>query len=139
MCVKLNQDVVVSDVMVFFYFLDEQFNVDLMKQGVVMGYCMSGVFIMYVVVVLFDCIGVIVSFYGGGLVIDKENSFYLIVVDLDVLVLYVIVENDNECVLNMKLWFIEVYKQVGIVVDVEVYYGILYGWILLDLKVYNEE
>lgn len=57
---------------------------------------MSGLFIMLVVVVMLKWIGVIVSFYGGGLVIDKLDSFYYIISELDVLVLYVIVENDNE-------------------------------------------
>lgn len=40
---------------------------------------MGGLFIMFIVVVILDCIGVGVFFYGGCFVVDGFDSLYLLI------------------------------------------------------------
>jgi carboxymethylenebutenolidase len=121
----------------FVQFLDAQRVVDTRRRIGVMGYCMTGAFMMRTAAAASDRVGAGASFHGGGLVTDQPSSPHLLASRMRGSYLFAIAQNDDEREPNAKTVLRDAFAAAGVPAEIEVYPA-QHGWCALDSQVYDQ-
>jgi carboxymethylenebutenolidase len=134
---SLTADGEVSDTKALAVWLDTQPSVNKQRKMGVIGYCMSGPFVLRGAATLPDRIGAGATFHGAGLASDKPDSPHLLVPKMKGRYLIAIAESDDMRDPKAKTLLREAFDQAKIPAEIEVYAGTMHGWCPTDSTVYD--
>lgn len=135
---SLTTDTVRTDTLAMIAFLDSQDAVDTGRQIGVMGYCMTGPWVIRGAAEAPERIGAGASFHGGGLATDRPDSPHLLAPKIDASFLIAVAEDDDQDKPEEKDKLRQAFDAAGIQAEIEVYEGTLHGWCPPDSPVYDE-
>jgi len=128
----------VVDALAFVNWLDSQESVDSDRKIGTVGYCMGGSMTLRTAAANPARVGAAVSFHGGRLVTDSQDSPHQLASRLNASVLIAIAANDDERDPDAKNTLRQAFKAADVDAEVEVYEGALHGWCTPDSRAYNE-
>jgi carboxymethylenebutenolidase len=121
----------------FVRFLDQQQAVDTGRKIGVMGYCMTGAFMLRTAAAIPDRVGAGASFHGGRLATNTPDSPHLLAPSLRGSYLFAIAQNDDESDPAAKTSLREAFAAAGVAAEIEVYPA-RHGWCPLDSPVFDQ-
>ncbi len=127
-----------TDARAFVEWLDQQEAVDTGRRIGTTGYCMGGPIVMRTAATVPERIGAGVSFHGGGLVTESEDSPHLLVPEMNAAFLIAIAEDDDEREPEAKNVLRQAFDEAGLEAEIEVY-NAAHGWCPPDMPMYSEE
>jgi carboxymethylenebutenolidase len=121
----------------FVEFLDAQRAVDPRRKVGVMGYCMTGAFMLRTAAAMPGRVGAGASFHGGGLATDRPDSPHLLASRVRGSYLFAVAQNDDESDPNAKTVLRDAFAAAGVPAEIEVYPA-RHGWCALDSQAYDQ-
>lgn len=125
---------VASDATAYAAWLDEQEAVDADRKIAVVGFCMSGSYVIRAAAALPDRVGAAASFHGAGIATDAPDSPHLLAPETEAAFLFAIAENDDAEAPEAKD---RLEQAFGARAEVEVYPA-EHGWVPPDSPRYDE-
>ncbi|HYD73650.1 MAG TPA: dienelactone hydrolase family protein [Candidatus Binatia bacterium] len=126
-----------TDGRAFVQFLDAQRVVDTRRKLGVMGYCMTGAFMLRTAAAVPERVGAGASFHGGGLVTDSPESPHLLASRVRGGYLFAIAQNDDEAEPNTKTVLRDAFAAANVPAEIEVYPA-RHGWCVLDGQAHDQ-
>jgi carboxymethylenebutenolidase len=126
-----------TDGRAFVQFLDAQRAVDTRRKLGVMGYCMTGAFMLRTAAAMPERVGAGASFHGGGLVTDRPDSPHLLASRVRGGYLFAVAQNDDESEPNTKTVLRDAFAAANVPAEIEVYPA-RHGWCVLDGQAYDQ-
>jgi len=121
----------------FVEYLDAQRVVDTRRKVGVMGYCMTGAFMLRTAAAMPERVGAGASFHGGGLVTDSPESPHLLASRVRGSYLFAVAQNDDERDPNAKTALRDAFAAANVPAEIEVYPA-RHGWCALDSQAYDQ-
>lgn len=121
----------------FVEFLDAQRVVDTRRHVGVMGYCMTGAFMLRTAAAVPERVRAGASFHGGGLATDRPDSPHLLASSVRGSYLFAIAQNDDESDPNAKTTLRDAFAAASVPAEIEVYPA-RHGWCALDGQAYDQ-
>lgn len=135
---SLNETTHMTDAKAFLGWMDQQASVAKNRKIGTQGYCMGGPMAFRTAAAVPERVGAVASFHGGGLVRDMANSPHLQASKTKAQFLVAIADNDDKRAPKDKETLKEIFAQVKLAAEIEVYTGAAHGWCPPDSGVYNE-
>jgi carboxymethylenebutenolidase len=126
-----------TDGRAFVEYLDAQRAVDTRRKLGVMGYCMTGAFVLRTAAEMPGRVGAGASFHGGGLVTDRPDSPHLLASRVRGSYLFAVAQNDDESDPNAKTVLRDAFAAANVPAEIEVYPA-RHGWCVLDGQAYDQ-
>lgn len=133
----LTPQIQTTDGRAFVQFLDAQRAVDTRRKLGVMGYCMTGAFVLRTAAATPDRVGAGASFHGGGLASDSPDSPHLLASRVRGSYLFAVAQNDDEANPNEKTVLRDAFAAANVPAEIEVYPA-RHGWCVLDSLAYDQ-
>lgn len=137
MTAALNPQTQATDGAAFVRWLDQQSAVDARRKIGVMGYCMTGVFMMRTAAAAPDRVGAGASFHGGGLATNAPDSPHLLAPQMRGSYLFAVAENDDAQEPETKNILRAAFDAANVPAEIEVYPA-RHGWCALDSQAYDQ-
>ncbi|MEL7545302.1 MAG: dienelactone hydrolase family protein [Pseudomonadota bacterium] len=135
----LSSDTVGVDTQALVIWLDTQSGVDTSRGIGAVGFCMTGSWTLRAAAAVPGRVRAPVSFHGGGLATDAEDSPHLLAGSIQGGALIAIAENDHERFPDEKGTLIEAFDAAGVPAEIEVYEDAMHGWVPTDSRAHNPE
>jgi carboxymethylenebutenolidase len=133
----LNATTQATDGGAFVRWLDQQREVDTGRKIGVMGYCMTGPFVLRTAGAAPDRVGAGGSFHGGGLVTQNPDSPHLLASRIHVSYLFAIAQNDDAQDPAAKDTLRAAFAAANVPAEIEVYPA-QHGWCTIDSSVFDQ-
>lgn len=135
----LSSDTVGVDAAALVAWLDTQPGVDTSRGVGAVGFCMTGSWTLRAAAAVSGRVRAPVSFHGGGLATDADDSPHLLADQIQGGALIAIAENDHERFPDEKGKLIEAFDAAGVPAEIEVYDDAMHGWVPTDSRAHNPE
>ena len=119
--------------------LDAQEAVDTSRGIGAVGFCMTGSWTLRSAAAVPERIKAPVSFHGGGLVTEAEDSPHMLASKIKGGALIAIAENDHERQPEAEGELIAAFAAAGVPAEIEVYAGAMHGWVPTDGRAHDPE
>jgi carboxymethylenebutenolidase len=126
-----------TDGRAFVEFLDAQRAVDTRRKVGIMGYCMTGAFMLRTAAEMPERVRAGASFHGGGLATDRPDSPHLLASRVRGSYLFAVAQNDDESDPNAKTVLRDAFAAASVPAEIEVYPA-RHGWCVLDGQAYDQ-
>ncbi len=133
----LSSDTVITDSAALVHWLDQQAPVDTARGIGVVGFCMTGSWALRAAAAVPGRIKAPVSFHGGGLVTDAEDSPHALVGRIQGGALIAIAQNDHARQPEAQGLLVKAFQSAGVPAEIEVYRDALHGWVPPDSRAHN--
>ena len=133
----LTPQIQTTDGRAFVNYLDAQRAVDTRRKVGVMGYCMTGAFMLRTAAEMPGRVGAGASFHGGGLATDRPDSPHLLASRVRGSYLFAVAQNDDEADPNAKTTLRDAFAAANVPAEIEVYPA-RHGWCVLDGQAYDQ-
>ena len=134
---SLTPQIQATDGRAFVGYLDAQRAVDTRRKLGVMGYCMTGAFMLRTAAEMPERVGAGASFHGGGLATDRPDSPHLLASRVRGSYLFAVAQNDDESDPNAKTVLRDAFAAANVPAEIEVYPA-RHGWCVLDGQAYDQ-
>jgi carboxymethylenebutenolidase len=134
---SLTPQIQATDGRAFVEYLDAQRVVDTRRKIGVMGYCMTGAFMLRTAAALPERVGAGASFHGGGLATDSPDSPHLLASRVRGSYLFAIAQNDDESDPNAKTSLRDAFAAAHVPAEIEVYPA-RHGWCAIDSQAFDQ-
>jgi carboxymethylenebutenolidase len=135
---SLTPQIQATDGRAFVEYLDAQrVVVDARRKAGVMGYCMTGAFMLRTAAAVPERVGAGASFHGGGLATDSPDSPHLLASRVRGSYLFAVAQNDDESDPNAKVALRDAFAAANVPAEIEVYPA-RHGWCALDSQAYDQ-
>lgn len=135
----LSTDTVGIDAQAIVSWLDAQAAVDTSRGIGAVGFCMTGSWTLRAAAAVPGRVRAPVSFHGGGLATDADDSPHLLIGGIQGGALIAIAENDHERFPDEMGALVDAFDVAGIPAEIEVYEGAMHGWVPTDSRAHNPE
>lgn len=135
----LSPETVIVDTGAYVDWLDAQDAVDTDRGIGAIGFCMTGSWTLRAAAAAPGRVRAPVSFHGGGLVTDADDSPHTLARKIDGGVLIAIAENDHERDPDAQGALIAAFETAGVPAEIEVYADAMHGWVPTDSRAHNPE
>jgi carboxymethylenebutenolidase len=134
---SLTPQIQATDGRAFVEYLDAQRVVDTRRKIGVMGYCMTGAFMLRTAAAMPERVGAGASFHGGGLATDSPDSPHLLASRVRGSYLFAIAQNDDESDPNAKTSLRDAFAAAHVPAEIEVYPA-RHGWCAIDSQAFDQ-
>lgn len=135
----LSSDTVGIDAAAIVTWLDAQAAVDTSRGIGAVGFCMTGSWTLRAAAAVPGRVRAPVSFHGGGLATDADDSPHLLAGQIKGGALIAIAENDHERFPDEMGKLVEAFDAAGVPAEIEVYDDAMHGWVPTDSRAHNPE